>query len=225
MIFDQFEMIRIVSLATRKDRRRLMMRELKRVGLADDPRVKFFDAVRPDDAGVFSSIGAHGCYLSHLAILKDAAAKGMSVLILEDDCDFTSKASTYEGARPWDIFYGGYWAERPDNLRNSDIIGSHVMGFTAPTAKRVAEYLDSLRRDADCPSIDGAYVWFRRAYPDVRTLFAQPTIGNQRASRTDIGDQKLIDRLPLVRDAMEFARRIRNVFRKRDVQYSGEIKW
>jgi glycosyl transferase family 25 len=225
MIFDDFDMIRIINLPERTDRRRRMMRELRRVGLADDPRVGFFPAIRPADAGPYSSVGAHGVYLSHHAILKEAAAKNASVLILEDDCDFVPGIATYQAPERWDIFYGGYYAAQPDRLYESDIIGAHMMGFSAVAARQVADYLTALPPDGEHPPIDGAYVWFRRAHPEVKTVFATPTIGNQRPSRTDIGDLAFYDRLPIVRESVELARRVRNLFRGRDSRHIGELKW
>jgi glycosyl transferase family 25 len=215
MIFDQFDMIRVINLRERGDRRRRMKRELRRVGLAGDPRAAFFDAIRPSDAGRHTSIGMSGVFLSHLAILKEAAGKNASVLILEDDCAFTTAAAEYRAPERWDIFYGGYWATQPDRLYESDIIGAHMMGFSAAMAKRVAAYLETLSPDVSMPPIDGAYVWFRREHPEVKTLFAEPPIGNQRASRTDIGEQALHDRLPVIRSAVEMARQIRNHFLSR----------
>ena len=45
MIFDYFDEIRVINLPSRKDRRALMLGELRRVGLEGDPRVEFFDAL------------------------------------------------------------------------------------------------------------------------------------------------------------------------------------
>ncbi|MBN8814144.1 MAG: hypothetical protein J0J06_01700 [Sphingomonas sp.] len=225
MIFDKFDMIRIINLPERTDRRRRMERELDHAGIGDDPRVEFFRAIRPTEALNHSSIGMHGVFLSHHAILKEAAAKGASVLILEDDCDFVPGIRDYVAPEGWDIFYGGYYADRPDDLQNSDIIGAHMMGFTAAAAKQVADYFTGLNPEGQFPPIDGAYVWFRRAHPEVKTAFAEPAIGNQRASRTDIGDLKIYDRLPVVRHAVELARQFRNLFRKRGDAHGGKFKF
>ena len=209
MIFDQFDSIRIINLPYRKDRRADMERELSRVGLSGDSRVVFFDACRPDDAGTFTSRGAHGVFKSQLAILEEAAAKNQRVLILEDDVDFIAGAQDYVPPRDWSIFYGGYQASDPDDLYNSDIIGAHMMGFSPETAADLAHYLNTLEYEGIHPPIDGAYIWYRRKFPDVPTLFAEPALGHQRPSRTDIADTKLFDRIPLVRDAAGFARRIK----------------
>jgi glycosyl transferase family 25 len=156
----------------------------------------------------------HGVFLGHLAILKEAAVMGKSVLILEDDCDFADHIATYKTTEPWDIFYGGYYAEQPEKLYESDIIGAHMMGFTANAAEQVADYFTHLNPEGKIAPIDGAYVWFRREKPWVKTVFAIPPIGNQRPSRTDIGNAAWFDRTPVVRDAVEIARRVRNAVRK-----------
>ncbi|MEO6716867.1 MAG: hypothetical protein ABIM50_06415, partial [Novosphingobium sp.] len=88
MTLDCFDRIRVINLAERRDRRRDMARELAAIGLANDPRVSFFPAIRPENAGDFTSVGARGVYLGQLAILREAAAANESVLILEDDCTF-----------------------------------------------------------------------------------------------------------------------------------------
>ena len=209
MIFDAFDRIRIVNLAHRRDRRAEMAGELRRVGLAGDPRVAFFDAIRPDDPGDFTSIGARGVYLSQRAILDEAAAAGESVLILEDDCDFAPHAEQYDPPRDWAIFYGGYQPSDPADLANSDIIGAHMMGFSADGARLVSAYLRDLTYTGIHPPIDGVYVWFRRAHPEIPTRFAEPPLGHQRSSRTDIADLAFFDRWPGLRTAAGLARRVR----------------
>ncbi|WP_287978663.1 hypothetical protein [Sphingomonas sp.] len=215
MIFDAFDRIRIVNLPHRRDRAAQMEGELRRIGLWGDPRVAFFAAIRPADAGDFTSIGAHGVYLSQKQILAEAAAAGESVLILEDDCDFAPHARHYATAEPWDIFYGGYEASDPADLARSDIIGAHMMGFTAAGAKAVSAYLHDLRYTGIHPPIDGAYVWFRRAHPEVATHFAVPPLGHQRSSRTDIADLAFYDRWPVLRWLANAARRVKRGLTRR----------
>jgi glycosyl transferase family 25 len=199
--FEAFDAIRILNLPHRADRRREMMQQLTRFGLADDPRVSFFEASVGTDAGPFLTRNVHGCFLSHLALLETAAKENERVLVLEDDCDFSPAAREYELPGEWDIFYGGYDAADPTDLENSNIIGAHCMGYSPQAAKRLAAYLRTLIEDpgfpADAkaasepdfdpavrPPFDGAIVWFRRANPDLKTIFAQ--IAVQRSSRSDI---------------------------------------
>lgn len=223
MIFDHFDRIRIVSLPERSDRRKAMRAELRTVGLAGDPRVVFFDAFRMDHPGPFRRIGSHGNFRSHVTILGEAASAGESVLILEDDCDFLPLAQTYEPPADWDIFYGGYYASNPDDLHSSNIIGSHFIGFSAAAAKKAHAYLTALLDPATPadptaaaeagfdpavrPPIDGAYVWFRRAHPELRTEFAP--LGKQRPSRSDVAPLRLFDRTPMLRQVTAVVRNLK----------------
>jgi len=226
-LFDAFESILILNLAHRSDRRREMLAELAKFGLADDDRVSFFEGSTKTDPGPFASAGEHGCYLSHLALLKAASAEGKPVLVLEDDCDFLPGAVDYILPGQWDIFYGGYTAEDPDDLDNSNMIGAHCMGYSPRAAKAFASYLETLLQPGFQPDplavargnytpgvnppFDGAIVWFRRAHPEMRTVFAQ--IAVQRSSRSDIASGTLLDRtFPTAASA---ARKAKNWLRKR----------
>jgi glycosyl transferase family 25 len=227
MFFDAFDSIRILNLPHRADRRREMRHQLKRLGLADDRRVSFFEASRAEGLGGFSSKNVHGCFASHLRLLEEAAKAGERVLVLEDDCDFAPAARIYELPPEWDIFYGGYLADTPDDLDNSNMIGAHCMGYSPRAVKRLATYLRNLLEDpnfapdpkaaADSdfdprikPPFDGAIVWFRRANVDLKTVFAQ--IAVQRSSRSDIADGSFLDRtLP---SAAAVARKVKNRLRR-----------
>jgi glycosyl transferase family 25 len=208
MFLFQYDQVRVISLASRKDRRREMRKELQRFWSTPT----FFDAIRPSDAGPFANIGFHGSYLSHLAVLREATG---SVLILEDDCTFTSEARSYLVPKGTDIFYGGYEGN-PDG----DIIGAHCMGFSANAAAIARDYLSGLlngsvgpdpRAVAEnnfsgiLPPIDGAYVWLRRAHPELKTVFAQ--IAGQRSSRSDC-TPAWFDTIPALRGLASIGRRV-----------------
>lgn len=186
-----------------------MDRELAKVGVSGDPRVSYFPAIRPPDRGTFTSVGARGVYESQKAILREAAAAGQSVLILEDDCAFADDAAAREIGSGWDIFYGGYTAKTPEDLDASDIEGAHMMGFTARGASLVSAYLENLQCEGIHPPIDAAYVWFRRAHPQVPTAFARPPLAGQRPSRSDIADLKWFDRWPGLRELVNALRALR----------------
>ena len=180
-----------------------MTRELRGVGV-DRTRFSFFDAYSISGAGRFRSVGSHGCFLSHLEILCDAAAAGESVLILQDDCALLPDARQYL-LPPCDIFYGGFEASDPARPEVSDIVGAHFMGFSAKAANLASRYLLSLLHPATAPDqqaaaepsfnprqrppIDGALVWFRRAYPELTTVFAK--LSYQRSSRSDVTPHRL----------------------------------
>ncbi|NVD44750.1 hypothetical protein [Qipengyuania atrilutea] len=185
-IFDAFDSIRIINLPERKDRRSEMESQLAKVNLLSDPRVRFFDAIRPAERGDFTSVGAHGVYESHKRLLAEAASDGHSLLILEDDCDFTTDIEEAAATDDWDIFYGGYNAKDPSDLMHSDIEMAHMMGFSARGARLVSEYLENLEYEGIHPPIDAAYIWYRRSHPETPTYFAVPPIGVQRSSASDI---------------------------------------
>lgn len=199
-----------------------MIEGLRQVGLSGDSRVQFFDAYRFEDRGPFWRPGSHGCFMSHLAILKQAAEADQSVLILQDDCQFLPDILTYRVPEGTDVFYGGYTATDSTDLDNSDIIGAHFMGFSARAAKAAAIYLTNLL-DPDFPPdpkaaaqpgfnaevrppIDGSLVWFRRAHPHFKTVFKLLSL--QGSFRSDVTPGRL-DRLPGVRRLMDMVRVVR----------------
>ena len=207
--FEPFSRIRIINLPERTDRRKGMDKELEKVGLLGDPRVSYFEAIRPSDSGNFTSVGARGVYESQRKILREAALADESVLILEDDCFFVESAQNRDILGDWQIFYGGYTAHDPTCLHSSDIEGAHMMGFSAQGAKNVSQYLDELSPVGTHPPIDAAYVWFRRQHPDVPTHFASPPLAGQRPSRSDIATLKWFDRTPGFREVANLVRALR----------------
>lgn len=225
-VFSHYDHIEIVNLPQRTDRRREMEREIANLNISTP--VSYFPAIKMEDRGPFLRVGSHGAYLSHLEILKDAADRGGSVLILQDDCQFLPEARDFQFPAGTDIFYGGYSASDPDDLHDSNIIGAHFMGFSAAAAGKAAKYLEALLdpafppepnaakapgfNPAIRPPIDGALVWFRRLHPELRTEFAM--LSKQRSSRTDIGDLSLIDKLPIPRAVAGILRKARSLLRK-----------
>ncbi|HEY9239313.1 MAG TPA: glycosyltransferase family 25 protein [Burkholderiaceae bacterium] len=228
----RFDRIYVINLPARADRRAEIQVQLQRVGLAlDRAPVRLFPAVRPDAPGPFPSIGARGCFLSHLGVLKDAAAAGCQrILIFEDDLDFSPAGlAAIEPAlhaldvQPWGMFYGGYRidpmprGEGPIHAVAPDtVIGTtHFVGLNAPWIGAAAEYLDAmLQRPAGDPNggpmhVDGAYSWLRAAHPEMPTWVATPELGDQRPSRTDIHDLRWYDAWPGVRNLAHLARRLR----------------
>lgn len=214
MFFDKFDRVRIVSLASRSDRRREMNEEIRRVGLDRHGDIRYYDAIVTPFPGCFKSPGSNGCYHSHLSILREAARDNRSVLILQDDCDFLPEASSFTMPEKWDVFYGGYHASNPNDLHNSNIIGAHFMGFSSRAAIKAEKYLTELldlKTSPDPsapltkgfnpkirPPIDGSLVWFRKAHPELKTVFEM--LGYQRASRTDLGGAKIFDRMPFIKN-------------------------
>jgi hypothetical protein len=58
--------------------------------------------------------------------------------------------------------------------------------------------------------VDGAYNWFRRDYPEVRTLIVIPELGYQRPSRSDIYRLAVHDQIPAIATAAQAFRKLKS---------------
>lgn len=224
----------IINLASRADRREEMQAQLQRLGLhLQSDGIELFDAVRPAATGGFPTLGAHGCFMSHLGVLRRARDEKLSsVLILEDDLNFSADfmdrmpaLSQRLSLEPWGLFYGGYVLQHPLPATDDDWVvvpadlavgTTHFVAMHGSVVPRLVDYLEAIAaRPPGDPAggpmhVDGAYNWFRRAHTDVRTWLAVPELGHQRASRTDIHDLRWHDRLPVVRSMVGWVRKARN---------------
>jgi len=89
-VLTQFDRVFVINLDSRPDRLREMGSQLRSIGYDFDGRIQRFPAVKVAEPGGFRSIGAHGCFLSHLGCLEKALQSvARSVMILEDDVDFS----------------------------------------------------------------------------------------------------------------------------------------
>jgi glycosyl transferase family 25 len=125
--------------------------------------------------------------MSHHAVVQEAARSGNSLLLLEDDCDFTDAACESDWGRGADIFYGGYWVPNFADPHGGVVQGAHCMGFSSRALPLLAEFFhELLTGEANPPPADGVYVNFRRKHEDMVTDFARPQIAVQRQSASDI---------------------------------------
>jgi glycosyl transferase family 25 len=234
-IFDAFERIVVINLRERIDRRREMEAELRRAGIAaGDARLQFFAGVRPADAGLFPSIGARGCFESHLGVIGEALRDRIAnVLVLEDDLLLHPAACVGQPALvgrlaqgQWDFAYPGHmlplgqdggpvhWQET-----RSPLVCAHFYGLHRRVLADLREYLEDCRRrppghpDGGPMHVDGAYSMFRGRHPAVVTLAASPSLGGQRSSRSDITANRWFDRQPGVRLLAGLARKGKNLWR------------
>lgn len=221
----------IVNLPERADRRRAMDAELRRFGLqADGQRIRYWQATRPAAAGPFPSRGARGCFLSHLAILEEAERDGLaSVLILEDDLQLAAALQQAPASMQrrlahgaWHFAYLGHVAPlapgaAPAWLETRQALATtHFYALHGSVIGRLRAHLQAcLARPPGHPlgspmHVDGAYSLFRQCHGDVVTLLANPSLGGQRSSRSDICPNQWYDRLPLLRSLAGVARQAKN---------------
>jgi glycosyl transferase family 25 len=236
-----FDAIYLINLPEREDRKLDLERELRGVGLqADDPRLVWVRAVRPMEAGDFQSIGARGCFLSHLSCLQAAFESGHArVLILEDDACFPrSRLNGLKSAvgklesLNWAIWYGGGHISHDSNVGIDDVeiipidhrIGvqtAHCVAFRGDAIRSVRTFLELiLTRPGGHPEagpmhVDGAYSTWRALNPTAVTFITVPPVCVQRSSRSDIAITRWFDKTPIVRRGIAALRRLRNQFRHR----------
>jgi hypothetical protein len=237
-LLEIFDRVFVINLPARTDRRREIAAEFARVGSSlRASNVMVFPAVRPTEAAGFDTIGARGCFLSHLAVLEEAAGAGLRrILVLEDDANFapgfaerSAGLAAALSTRDWGMFYGGYTIAPQTRAGlqavaaglarlapEAEVGTTHFIGFQAAAIAALGPYFRAMLRrpaghsDGGPMHVDGAYCWFRRAHPEIATLLAVPEIGYQRSSRTDVHDLTWRDRTPGVRDVVGLLRRWRN---------------
>lgn len=223
---DFFERIYVVNLPERTDRRRAITQELDRAGMPLTPgKVEIFPAIRPTETLEFPSIGARGCFLSHLSILKQAKQDGLAnVLILEDDLAispafFQLQITLVKQLREasWDFVFLGHTQDSVQPAENvlqhwtKPLLTTHFYGVNGRTIDRLVDFLEVLQqRPAGHPDggpmhLDGGYNTFRAQNPDTTTLIAVPILGEQRGSRSDI-TLSWRDRTPVVRQVASLVR-------------------
>lgn len=226
---DLFDLIIVINAPHRTDRRKEMRDTLRRIGWdPDQPKIVWFPAIDPRSASGFTTPGARGCFLSHLAVSNLAIHRNCrQLLILEDDCEFSNdfaqrqqQVAGWLSSAPRGIAYLGH--REPDNgspgLRDlapeRNILLTHCYAVSGEVLPRLAAYLEAIMlRPPGSPeggpmSVDGAISWFRRANPDVQTKMVVPSLADQRSSRSDLMPN-WYDRIPLLRTPIGWARSMR----------------
>lgn len=234
-----FEAIYLINLQERTDRKRELEGELSSVGLLPgNPTLVWQTGVRPESRGEFPSIGARGCFLSHLACLQSASMnKHARILIVEDDACFPKAViarlrEALHGLRTseWQIWYGGHlirtdhqtygegWGNRIDS--HTGIQTTHCIGIQGlDTIDSIREFFELIltrpagHNEAGPMHVDGAYTTWRSLHPGAVTRATIPAVCRQRSSRSDIAETGLLDRSPLTRTIIHPLRRLRNFIR------------
>jgi glycosyl transferase family 25 len=215
----------VINLENRTDRRIAMQEQLLRVGW----HAEFFSAIRPDSAAGFPSVGARGCFLSHLSVLKIAQKLGVQrAIILEDDVnfvpDFRERWISSISAlvrQEWSVFYPGHVLERlPEGVSRlpptTAVRCTHFMVINRIALSALIHGLETiLSRPAGHilggpMHVDGAYSTIRRQDHSLATFVYSPALGYQRPSRTDVGDLQWFDRVSVLTPIVNFARKLKS---------------
>lgn len=229
-----FDRVSVINLPERTDRRAGVEQELGRLGLDRHAhKVKFFPAVKPADAGEFSSRGVRGCFESHLAVLRAARADGLSnILILEDDfasSDALERLQTRLLAQlarsSWDVVAFGHDlpcdTQREPALRppHATYNLAHCYAVNGSCFDALIAFLELVQsRPGGHPlggpmHYDGALDTFRKQDATRLFLIAYPSVAGQRSSRSDITPSR-VDRIPGLRHFAGIARQVLRVSRR-----------
>lgn len=234
-IWDAFEAVYLINLPDRKDRRRRLETQLASVGLrSGNPKLCWVEGIRPFEKGPFESIGARGCFLSHLACFESACERKLTrILILEDDACFPTIAHEQLSSdlsklkiNSWGIWYGGHRVfdssapsvtlQSPYQIPSETRIDTaHCVAFNGAAIECIRDFLRLIltrppgHHEAGPMHVDGAYTTWRRLNPKVITLISMPAICNQHASRSDIGATRWFDKTPGFREAVTLLRNLR----------------
>ena len=238
LLSEAFGLVRVIHLPDRKDRFREVSAQLGALGMQFGVGgVELYEATRPADAAGFPSLGSHGCFLSHLEILRDARDRGVeSVLVVEDDFEVPAEELQGIGSlaaalreRVWGFAYLGHIEELPVLAPGAvpdfceyagPVRQAHLFAVHGDVLSGLVAYLEGcLVRPPGDPvggpmDVDGAYTMYRAAHPEVVTLLARPSMAVQRSSRSDIRF-RTAETIPGVREAFSVARRVRRAFKGR----------
>lgn len=240
-ILDLFERAYVINLPERSDRRQGAAKELQKLDLAFTPnQLELFPGIRPVETGGFPSIGAQGCFLSHLQILRQARQDHlMNVLIIEDDLLIHRAFQPVESSliealsqQAWDMAYFGDSTDRPVvqpvawQRLDHEILTTTFYGVHCQIFDRLIAFLETLMMrpsghpDGGPMHLDGAYNVFRRQHADIITLQTNCGLVAQRSSRSDIYPSAWYESVPGVRPVIDVLRQGKTLLRSR----SGSLK-
>ena len=233
-----FGRVVVINLKSRADRLAEMKEQLRRIGLSfDSANVQLFESIKPLEAAGFSCVGARGCFMSHVAVLRAACEDHVNaILILEDDVNFChdfkvkfAAVATFLEATGWGMLYGSYLlSQRPKHFdwpcvpatAQLEIGTSALMAINGQHIAALVSYFEAMQKRAPGDlqggpmHIDGAYNWFRQSQPDMVTWLATPPLGFQRSSRTDVHPLRWFDKLRWTAVLISKLRQWRNDLRR-----------
>lgn len=227
---DYFDQVQIINMASRVDRRKETLVEFARHRLPiNTEQVRFFQAFTPSTPAGFPNNGARGCFLSHLAILKNAdSINANNVLILEDDVAFSKhitklgqEAVNQLDGMDWDIAYFGHMRGNdeatPPHWKKVDgeMLQSHLYAVNGKTLSNMIRCFETiLSRPTGHPDggpmhYDGAINTFVMQNPDINAVYFSKNLGYQRPSKTNIQTTSVIDSNPILKPSADIYRRLK----------------
>ncbi len=228
-VMDYFDKVYIINLVDRADRRAEVLEEFARAKIElKEGHIEFFPATRPTDKGDFPTIGAKGCFLSHLECWKKAKSEGAkTVLVIEDDLAIAPRYTEDEhrlveqlSSQAWDVVYFGHALDTPSNTPSQmvpfdgGIMLAHFYGLNEAYRDKLIQFFElAASRPGGHPEggpmyPDAAINFYRFKYPGSITLVTQPNLGTQRSSRSDV-TPKWHDRVPGLKSLAGIARKVK----------------
>lgn len=229
-----FDRIVIINLPERTDRKKEIINELAKINCPIGNQVQIFPAIRPQNSKGFPSIGAHGCFLSHEAVINQAIKDNVQrLLIIEDDLLLTKNFFVY-GQRvlqelqdkKWNFLYLGHFLpEKPfpphiQTLKTS-LQCAHFFALDHSILQPLSTFLKEVRErppghpDGGPMHVDGAYNHFRITHPECASMICYPSLGVQRSSVSAIADPKWHDQIPIISHLINYFRSIKNWLRSK----------
>lgn len=226
---DYFDQVQIINMASRADRRKETQIEFKRYQLPiNSKEVSFFEAFTPSTPAGFPNNGARGCFLSHLAILKNAdSINANNVLILEDDVAFSKhiiklgqQAVSQLDEMDWDIAYFGHMRGNDESTPHwkkvdGEMLQSHFYAVNGKAFSKMIRCFETIlsrppgHPDGGPMHYDGAINTFVMQNPDIHAVYFSKNLGYQRPSKTNIQTTSIIDDNPLLKPTADIYRRIK----------------
>jgi GR25 family glycosyltransferase involved in LPS biosynthesis len=140
-LFEAFDAVYVINLDSRPDRMMEFREGMRSLGMADheiDEKIIRFSGIVPP-----TGLGALGCTLSHLGIVKHAKEAGYEkILVFEDDAvPYKEGLENMEGvirdlqSEDWEIYYLGYNSHHPlelhsgNSLRAKDLFSTHAVAY------------------------------------------------------------------------------------------------
>ena len=244
-LLDSFERVYIINLPERTDRYAQIEQELASIGIPiDSDKIRIMAGQWSDSANGFTSLGAYGNFMSHLRILREAAADRLhNVWVLEDDATFRHRLRSTElqslvasrlAQDDWDLAYLGHCID-PDFLKphahelfvpvasDLEFLWAHCYAVSALGLPELLAYLEeTLVNPPGHPRggrmyIDGALNMYRRQHPKATTLVSPMNLSYQRGSASSLAGRKIYDKLKLLQPLVGTVRAVRDEAWRRGV--------